>query len=348
MQQQVMHDDEISLREIIETVWDGRWIITSVTAVAVLLSGIVSFFILDPVYEVTTTVMVNSQVNGDQQKLVQNLSPFAEQVKSDFVVGKMIQKLEMNSKKASVNSIRNSINVEAIKDTNLIRITVKGTDPNAITNIANVVALELGAFIEISTRLDMIVGYKQRLIGVEDQMKIVQTELSTANKQLETTPEKLVTRKSLSDDPYMQSVVADNSNSSNKNLGSLQLLNEEVNPIYVELKSRVSDVSIQLSKLQMEKENLDERITSNQNTITALQKQINSNKQPSGEFVQSVNRFNAVLITPAVEPEFPVGPKKLMNLALAGVVGGMMSVFIVFIREYWRKSGITTGTDISI
>jgi succinoglycan biosynthesis transport protein ExoP len=338
MQQQVIHDDEISLREIIETVWGGRWIIASITAVAVLLSGIVSFFVLDPVYEVTTTVMVNSHVDGDQQKLVQNLSPFAEQVKSDFVIGKMIKKLEMNPKETSVNSIRDSINVEAVKDSNLIRITVKGKDPKVITNIANVVALELGAFIEISTRLDMIVGYKQLLIGVEDQMKIVQTELETANKQLETTPEKLVTRKSLSDDPYMQSVMADSSSSSNKNLGSLQLINEEINPVYIELKSRVSDASIQLSKLQAEKGNLDERIMSNQNTISALQKQINSNKEPSGEFVQSVNRFNAVLITPAIVPGDPMGPKKLLNMALAGVVGGMMSVFIVFIREYWRKT----------
>jgi succinoglycan biosynthesis transport protein ExoP len=315
----------------------------------VLLSGFVSFFVLDPVYEVTTTVMVNSQV--DEGKTVANLSPFAEQVKSDFVIGKIIKKLELDAKETSVHSVRNSINVEAIKDSNLIRITVNGNDPKAITNIANVVALELGSFIEISTRLDMIVGFKQRLIAVEDQMKIVQTELEMANKQLETTPEKLVTQKSLSDDPYMQSVVADNNNSSNKELGSLKLIDEEINPVYIGLKSRVADSSIQLSKLQMEMLNLDERITSNQNTITALQKQINSNKEPSGEFVQSVNRFNAVLITPAVEPEFPVGPKKMLNLVLASVVGGMMSVMIVFFRQYWRKSDhlsreISTNTSL--
>jgi succinoglycan biosynthesis transport protein ExoP len=346
MQQQVIYDDEISLREIIETVWDGRWIIASVTAVAVLLSGIVSFFVLDPAYEVTTTVMVNSQVDGE--KTAANLSPFAEQVKSDFVLGKIVKKLELEGKEISVNSIRNSINVEAIKDSNLIRIAVTGKDPKAITNIANAVALELGSFIEISTRLDMIVGFKQRLIAVEDQMKIVQTELEMANKQLETNPEKLVTQKSLSDDPYLQSVVTDNSNSSNKELGSLKLIDEEINPVYIELKSRVADTSIQLSKLQMEKSNLDERVSSNQQTITALQKQINSTHAPSEGFVQSVNRFNAVLIIPAVEPEFPVGPRTMLNLALAGVVGGMLSVLIVFMREYWsRNSKVSTGSNIS-
>jgi succinoglycan biosynthesis transport protein ExoP len=347
MQQQVMHDDEISLREIIETVWDGRWIIASITAVAVLLSGIYSFFVLDPVYEVTTTVMVNSQVDGE--KPIANLSPFAEQVKSDFVIGKIVKKLELDAKEISVNSIRNSINVEAIKDSNLVRITVTGKDPKAITNIANAVALELGSFIEISTRLDMIVGFKKRLVEVEDEMKIVQTELEMANKQLETTPEKLVTQKSLSDDPYMQSVVGDKSNSSNKELGSLKLIDEEINPVYIGLKSRMADTSIQLSKLQMEKSNLDERVSSNQQTITALQKQINSTNVSTEEFVQSVNRFNAVLIIPAVAPESPVGPRKMLNLALAGVVGGMMSVFIVFIREYWRKSTVrTTGSNISV
>jgi succinoglycan biosynthesis transport protein ExoP len=337
MQQQVMHEDEISLREIIETVWSGRWIIASVTAVAVLLSGIVSYFVLDPVYEVTTTVMVN-RPDGNNQHTVQNLSSFAQQIQSDFVIGKIINKLEMDPEETSINSIRNSLKVEVVKDSNLIRITVNGRDPKFVTVIANVVALELGSFIEISTRLDIIVGFKKRLRDLEDQLKIVQSELDSANDQLENTPEKFTTQKTLSDDPYVQSVVADSSRLNNKNLGPVQMLHEEINPVYINLKNRIAEASIVLSKLLSEKQSLDERVTINHETIIALQNQIKSKQEPSQELLQSINRNNALLITPAVEPEFAKGPNKKLNVLIAAVIGAMLGVFVVFVKQYWREN----------
>jgi succinoglycan biosynthesis transport protein ExoP len=343
-----MHEEEISLREIIETVWNGKNMIIMVTTIAMLFSGIVSFFVLDPTYEVTTTVMVNEQAL-DQQSTKKDLSPFAEQIKSNFVINKIMQKLKLDKKDYSVNAIRDSITVEAIKDSTLIRIKVKGNDPQAITAMANVVALELGSFIEISTRLDMIVGFKKRLIEVEDLLVLTKSGLDQATKQLQDTPEKLITQKSLSDDPYLQSVVSDSGKSTNKNLGALQLVSEEINPVYINLKTIIAEASIQLSKLQTEQQSLDERMASNQKVIDDLQKQMDAVSFKSDGFVQSVNRFNAVLITPAMEPDDAVGPKKLLNVALAGVVAGMISVFVVFIREYWRSSSTvnTAGSNIS-
>jgi len=33
----------------------------------------------------------------------------------------------------------------------------------------------------------------------------------------------------------------------------------------------------------------------------------------------------------------PVKPRKLLNMAVAGVLGGFVSVFGVFFLEYWRS-----------
>ena len=43
--------EEISLRELIEVLLKRKWLIVSITLAALLVSGIVSFFILSPVYE---------------------------------------------------------------------------------------------------------------------------------------------------------------------------------------------------------------------------------------------------------------------------------------------------------
>ena len=43
--------EEISLREIIEILLRGKWLIAIITIACMLVSGIFSFFVMDPTYE---------------------------------------------------------------------------------------------------------------------------------------------------------------------------------------------------------------------------------------------------------------------------------------------------------
>ena len=45
------------------------------------------------------------------------------------------------------------------------------------------------------------------------------------------------------------------------------------------------------------------------------------------------------IISQAAIPEGPTGSNKMLNLAIAGVLGIMIGVFIAFFREYWKTSG---------
>ena len=51
MEQDNAYVDEIDLRQYIEVLWHGRWVILAVTLCAMVSAGLVSFFLLDPVYE---------------------------------------------------------------------------------------------------------------------------------------------------------------------------------------------------------------------------------------------------------------------------------------------------------
>ncbi|AYO31451.1 hypothetical protein D2962_13355 [Biomaibacter acetigenes] len=55
-------EEEISLRELIEVLLRGKWIIAAITIIAMLVSGIFSFFIISPTYEARTTLMVSPLV----------------------------------------------------------------------------------------------------------------------------------------------------------------------------------------------------------------------------------------------------------------------------------------------
>ena len=54
--------EEISLREIIEVLLKRKWLIVGVTLLAIIISGIFSFFVLKPVYE--AEVVLNIREGG--------------------------------------------------------------------------------------------------------------------------------------------------------------------------------------------------------------------------------------------------------------------------------------------
>ena len=60
-----MEEQVISLSEIFEAL-KKRWImIVAITVVATLISGLVSFFVIDPVYEASTKVFIGKEESDD-------------------------------------------------------------------------------------------------------------------------------------------------------------------------------------------------------------------------------------------------------------------------------------------
>jgi capsular polysaccharide biosynthesis protein len=331
--------DEISLREIIEPLWKNKWIIILIVLLTTILTGITNYFVIKPTYQVNTTLTVNNLIDKDQQ-VNKDLNIFVEQMKNSYVVDRIAQKL--NSDPESINVIKDGLSIEVVKGSNLIKIKVVGVNPAKITTVANIVSKELASLIESSTRLDMVVIYKKRLSDVEDLLKGSLSEVEEANKQLQSIPEKIVTQKVLADDAYLQSIVSEISNTSNKKLGAIELKNEEINPVYISVKSKLADASINTSKLQALKKNLEEMITKNQEVVKSLQTATNQQNDKNQGLIESLSQFNAVVINPALEPKAPIGPRTKMNTAIAGVFGVAIGLLFVLVREYWKKSQKTS------
>jgi len=337
-----MQQEEISLREIIETIWNGKVIIASITILAMLIAGIYSFFVLPPTYEATSSVRVNTQ-----EELL--LSSFAESMKSDVAMNRIIDKLKLDRDIYSINSIRDSIKIEVITDTNIMKLKVAGSSPPTITSIANLLAFELGARIEISDRSQKIVDINNRLFELEDLISIASKELAESNNQLKENPEKIVTKQALADEPYLQSILEQSTTISNKNLGTLQLESENINPVHTVLKERIAATTINLAILLAEKDNIEANILNNESKISDLEQQMDEVKLKTLKSERLLDGLSAVFISPAIEPVNPVGPRKMLNIAIAVVIGVMFSFMIVFVRHYWQNSSMprATGNGIS-
>lgn len=331
--------EEISLREIIQTVWDGKWIISIITVVAVLLAGFYSVFALSPTYEVQSIVRVG---NGSaQQDLGQNLGALAVSLTSDVAMKRVIDKLNLDEGNYSINSIRNSINVEVVEDTSVMKLKVKGSDPSRITNVANIMAFELGSRIEIADRSQKIVDSRKQIEDLNDTIAVTQASIEVAKAQLAQTPEKLITKQSLANQPYLQGVLKDSMSIESKDMGSLQLESEEINPVYTALNQTITTSSIDLSRQQSEKSNLEKIVQENSQLIDEIEKKIETEKLNAMSSERLLNGFSAVFISPAIVPVDPVGPNKRMNVAISAVIGIILSMMVVFIRHYWRNSAST-------
>ena len=53
-----------------------------------------------------------------------------------------------------------------------------------------------------------------------------------------------------------------------------------------------------------------------------------------------VGEASITVISKAYEPQRPIGPRKMLNLAIATVLGLMVGVFYAFFKEYWISSAV--------
>jgi polysaccharide biosynthesis transport protein len=54
-----------------------------------------------------------------------------------------------------------------------------------------------------------------------------------------------------------------------------------------------------------------------------------------------------LLASRAAAPSSPVGPRKLLNTAIAGVAAGMVSVLVIFVLEWWRQDEETDTATLA-
>jgi len=137
---------EIDLMEYIHIIRRRLWLIILVTVLAVAASGAISFFVLDPVYQASTTVMVGkpvSYVDGSQLQ-IQDLNlnqrlarTYGEIVKSRVVSEEVIYQLNLN---ITPDQLKEKTAVNLVKDTEFITINVTDTDPEKAAAIANKLA----------------------------------------------------------------------------------------------------------------------------------------------------------------------------------------------------------------
>lgn len=140
-----MEEQVISISEIFEAL-KKRWIlIVSITLVATLISGILSFFVIKPTYEASTKVFVGKEESSlegyntnDIQMYQKLLQTYAETIKTNEVIQAAINNTNAD---LSIKDVKSSLTVTPISDTQILQIKYQNNDPEVarsiIENITN-------------------------------------------------------------------------------------------------------------------------------------------------------------------------------------------------------------------
>lgn len=152
-------EDEIDLQQFWE-VLRKRWlIIAALPLIAALTSGIISFFILKPSYQASTTLIVGKKAaeagQAADQMLDNNVLLANQQLAKTYATIAQSRTVEQNVIKdlnltLTVEDLDKLISISQVKTTEILDIQVSNTDPELAARIANTMAQEFSkAIIEI-------------------------------------------------------------------------------------------------------------------------------------------------------------------------------------------------------
>ncbi len=138
-------EETIDLREYFFILKKKMWLIALAAIVCGLVSGIISFFVLTPVYEANTSLIVNKEVENEMTQMstsddlnfVQKLAvTYGEIIKSRTVITSTIDRLDLDM---TYDELLASISVTNVDSTQIIKISVQNTSPTIAARICNTI-----------------------------------------------------------------------------------------------------------------------------------------------------------------------------------------------------------------
>lgn len=133
-------EETISLRELMSTLRKRMSLIILITLTAILVSGGVSFFLLTPVYESSTQLLVNQSKSdqsaynnpGEIQTNLQLINTYKEIIKSPVILDKVAPEFDMKT-----SGLIPKLTVSNQNDSQVVSLSVQDTDPAKAAAIAN-------------------------------------------------------------------------------------------------------------------------------------------------------------------------------------------------------------------
>ncbi|WP_283749868.1 YveK family protein [Bacillus cereus] len=137
-------EETISLKELFHILRKRLAMILVITFGAAIVSAIISFFFMTPIYQSSTQILVNQKKQegtalqiGEVQTNIQLTNTYKVIIKSPVILEQVKEKLNLNT---TVQALTGKINVMNEKDSQVIAVMAEDKDPKLARDIANATA----------------------------------------------------------------------------------------------------------------------------------------------------------------------------------------------------------------
>ncbi len=401
MEERTYEDDyyEIDLREYIKLLWNKKWLIIGFSIIAVLLAGIYSFFVVDPVYESDISFIAPAFTLIDGQELTNQ--DYLSFIRNPDLEEKVLMDLELTKINPLINieELDKSLQINRNESSNIISLKYQSTDPelsakilnywykqfkievnnylneynhNYLSNLGSYKTEQREAFnsaqkalvdfekvvnlnllkARLDSRENSLITLENRIDELNTLIKKKEAEYIEVVSQFEKTPQFITTTERV-DEKWEELLELNNSE-------SLTLERQELYSLYPELETTRNNLEQELTahKTELESitnnaEKIDEEIALLQKNITEREETYNNIRQTYditlnnyieaeetySEAQQLLNsrHYEISIVSYATIPGNPISPNKILNIAIAGILGFMLSIFIIFFSEFMKE-----------
>ncbi len=339
-----MDEYEIDLRDYLRVIWEKKWLIAGVFIVAVILAALVSFRLPNE-YEARALLRLRPIPSVDGLNLrLPSLQSIAAIVQSDELLLQAAQELQPRYPEFQRETplqveqwLKRKLKASVIEKTDLLEVRLPGDlAPERLREALQLIITlaesklqnDLQANINLElTRLSTMTTFVQGQL--DTVMNQLQTEIARRKEILESQREGLLQRMDeIRKNPQFLRLAAGEQNAT---LQGIMLKRE-----FEVLNARALDIEIELQKLDSRGRDLfpelHSRLQSLENERTKLQLLEGKVRQVFAKNTETVDIVSAPFV-----PEQPVGPRRTLNVLIAGVLGLFGGTLLAFFVNYLRQ-----------
>lgn len=345
---QSMDDGMINLREVILVLWKRKMMIISVTLIAAILTGIFSFFGIEPVYQAEINIVINMPEAyhtkfGDYALPIKTNSEYISLVTSNDVLSSTITKMGYDTEITTTEDIRGRIKIDFDNNNetqNVFSIVTEANNPEEARKLAECLYDSYVEFLNIMT-IEGAVNYYYNLFSIEaTSLKVL---LESTQNILEKN-EQLLTETS----PTINQKEALNEIQNQINAREFIVLENVVNPNYTLIEEDILKNKQSINDIE-DKMNVYSTYLGELDTIKLDLKQYHdtANYETIQSSIVKITDTSIYLPSKPIAPSNKTSPSHFNNVCIGAILGGVISVSVVLFRWWWQKGSVNEMEDIS-
>lgn len=336
-----MNENEFDLRDLFLALWSKKLVILCITLIAAILSGVISKFILTPVYHSKLNIVINMPEKyntkyGDYTLPITTNEQYINLITSNDILANTIVDMGYDPAATTIESIRDRIAIDMPEtkektEQNSFKVRVSADNPTEAQRLAMTLFDNYKEFLDVMTvegAMDFYNSkYKIELAAQNDSLIMMKELLAKNEELLESTPQTINQKDAMQE-------IEDTANTT-----EYIILENVINPNYTKLEKDIIENKqsiINIENLMRVYNNYLAEIDMKKSSIADYKKTRNYDELKSE--IVSVSNTNVYLPSDPIVPSRKASPSNTRNVAIGTIMGAMIGALVVLIKVYWFKS----------